>query len=357
MFSKLLATAIVAVMARSAIAHPVGLERRDSGISVELKPVSNTEVDAVVTNTAGEAISLLNYGTFFDDDKVQKVSVKQNGSEVPFLGILKNYLLTDLPAEAFTTLAPGESVSTTINIPAIHEVAGGDYSIVSFGALPYAKADSTELAGAVNFESNTLAMSIDGEVAAAVKPAISRRSIDKRTVIQNCSGSKGTSLRNALSNAVTLSNNAATAATSGSTSTFNTYYKSTSSSVRSIVAARFEGVVTEASSTTTGATTYSCTDDYDVCTSGVLAYTYPSLNHIANCDLYYSDLPLLTTTCHAQDQTTTTIHEFTHAPGTYSPGTDDYAYGYSASTALSSSQAVLNADTYALYANAIYVGC
>lgn len=51
---------------------------------------------------------------------------------------------------------------------------------------------------------------------------------------------------------------------------------------------------------------------------------------------------------------TTTLHEYTHAPGVYSPGTDDNAYGYSASVALSSSKAVLNADSYALYANGMW---
>lgn len=44
----------------------------------------------------------------------------------------------------------------------------------------------------------------------------------------------------------------------------------------------------------------------------------------------------------------------THAPGTYSPGTADNAYGYSASVALSSARAVLNADSYALYANGLF---
>jgi hypothetical protein len=35
----------------------------------------------------------------------------------------------------------------------------------------------------------------------------------------------------------------------------------------------------------------------------------------------------------------------------YSPGTEDNGYGYAAATSLSSSAAVLNADSYALYAN------
>lgn len=74
-------------------------------------------------------------------------------------------------------------------------------------------------------------------------------------------------------------------------------------------------------------------------------------DNIANCDLYYSYLPALTGTCHAQDQATTSLHEFTHASAVVSPSTQDYAYGYSASTARSASQALQNADTYALFAN------
>ena len=89
----------------------------------------------------------------------------------------------------------------------------------------------------------------------------------------------------------------------------------------------------------------------------MLAYTLPSQNLVVNCPLYFSILPNLTGTCHAQDQTTTTLHEYTHAPGVYSPGTQDNGYGYQAATSLSSARAVLNADSYALYANAIYVGC
>jgi deuterolysin len=93
------------------------------------------------------------------------------------------------------------------------------------------------------------------------------------------------------------------------------------------------------------------TDIYGGCESGVLAYTLPSNNYIAYCPLFFNDLPGLTSQCHAQDQATTVLHETTHAPGVYSPGTEDNGYGYSAATSLSSARAVLNADSYALYAN------
>ena len=132
---------------------------------------------------------------------------------------------------------------------------------------------------------------------------------------------------------------------------FSEYYKTTASSTRTTVANRLTAVANECGSSTSGATTYYCTDVYGDCSSNVLAYTIPSQNLVVSCPIYFSALPGLTRSCHAQDQTTTTLHEFTHAPGVYSPGTQDYAYGYSASTALSSARAVLNADTYALYAN------
>lgn len=106
-------------------------------------------------------------------------------------------------------------------------------------------------------------------------------------------------------------------------------------------------VVTECGSTTSGSTDYHCSDIYGGCSSNVLAYTVPSVGVIVNCPLYFSALPALTSSCHAQDQATTTLHEMTHAVC----GTDDLAYGYSAAVQLSASQSVNNADSYALYAN------
>lgn len=73
---------------------------------------------------------------------------------------------------------------------------------------------------------------------------------------------------------------------------------------------------------------------------------------MVNCPLYFQELVPVTSTCHDQDQASTTLHEMTHAEGVLgSESTDDHAYGYAASTKLSASQAFNNADSYALYAN------
>ena len=296
-----------------------------------------------------------------------------------------------MTADAFANLAPGATLESTFDLATVTDLkAGGAFDVVAEGAFALAGADSTSLSDSkVYYRSNTLSITVDGAYAASVAPAI--HVLDQRTVETSCSGAQQTSLTNALSNVVRLSNAAATAATSGSASKFNEYFKTTATSARNTVSARLQGVAAQAGSTNSGSTTYYCTDPYGYCDPNVLAYSkypsttssksrvrelfnrtllkflnanthitfsaLPSQNLIANCGIYYSELPLLTTTCHAQDQTTTSLHEFTHAPATYSPGTADNAYGYAASTALSSSQAILNADTYALYANAIYVGC
>ena len=69
----------------------------------------------------------------------------------------------------------------------------------------------------------------------------------------------------------------------------------------------------------------------------------------------YFTSPLITDVCHGEDQATTTLHETTHAPAVFSPPTDDFGYGYNDTQSMSSDLRVLNADTYALYANGMFM--
>jgi len=246
----------------------------------------------------------------------------------------------------------GETIETEVELAELYEMnENGAYSVLAAGAMPYAELNSTELKGdALSYSSNTISLDVDAAKAAAVPFAVDV--IAKRTAVQSdCTGSKRSAVLTALSNCNRLATAAATAATSGSASKFNEYFKTTSSTTRSTVAARLRAVASDCASSTGGATRTYCTDIYGGCSSNVLAYTLPSYNYIVYCPLFFSDLPGLTAQCHAQDQATTALHEETHAPAVYSPGTQDNGYGYSAATALSSSRAVLNADSYALYAN------
>ncbi|KAL8784756.1 MAG: hypothetical protein Q9213_003787 [Squamulea squamosa] len=335
----------------------VDLEKRASEVVVTLSSAGGSVVKALIKNNAKESFKFLKSGTFLDSAPVEKATVFKDGTPIAFKGILKRVRTEELTEEAFATLAPGATLESTFELAAVTDLsAGGTFEVVTEGAVPLASVGSTELSGSqITYRSNKLSITVDGAAAARVAPAI--HILDDRTIVTSCAGTQGTSLRTALTNSQRLSNAAATAAESGSAAKFQEYFKTTTASARSTVAARFRGVAAQSGSTTNGGTRYYCGDPYGYCSPNVLAYTLPSQNVIANCPIYYSNLPALTNQCHRQDQATTTLHEFTHAPATYSPGTQDNGYGYSAATALSSSQAINNADSYALYANAIYVGC
>lgn len=273
--------------------------------------------------------------------------------QLKFEGIRRRYRLSGLTSESLTSLAAGESIEDEFDIASTTNLAqGGTVSVQAQGMVPLVSDGA--VSGYMPFSSNKLSIDVDGAEASKVKLAISH--LDRRTQLTGCSGSKQSALTQALQNAVSLANKAAEAASSGSASKFQEYFKTTDSSTRQTVAARLQAVAKEASSTSSGATTYHCDDAYGYCDPNVLAYTLPSQNTIANCDIYYSQLPPLASSCHAQDQATTSLHEFTHAPGVYSPGTQDLGYGYQAATSLSANQALNNADSYALYANGKLAG-
>jgi len=352
---------VIAALTQIVSGARLDLEKRESALAVTLAAVENGVVKATVTNTGAEDLNLLTFGSIFDSAPVQKLDVYATDAAVEFTGILRSVQRTGLASESFISIPAGSTYETTINAAAVHDLSsGGTFSVVAQGSVPYAKAGSTELSGsAISYKSNALTIEVDGAAAAAVPRAVNSLSLEKRAAVQtsSCPTSQRSATLTALSNCRTLSLSAASAARSGSAAKFQEYFKTTAAATRTAVANRFTAVANECGSSTSGATYYYCTDVYGYCGSNVLAYTIPSTDEVVNCPLYYSAIPALSGTCHAQDRATTTLHEFTHAPGVYSPGTQDNGYGYAAATSLTAARALANADSYALYANAIYVGC
>ena len=262
-------------------------------------------------------------------------------------------MTTGLATEDFVALKAGETKEVTVDAAALHSLNdGGDFEVFASGLIPYAEENSTELSGALPYDSEKLTITVDGAQAAQVAKAID---LQKRTSVKSsCTGSKLTAIKTALSNCNKLATSAASAASAGTK--LSTYFKSTTASTKSTVSARLTAVARDCGSTT-ATTTTNCDDQYDNCSGNVLAYTVPSTSYITYCPIFFSELPGLTKSCHAQDQATTVLHEETHANSVYSPGTDDLGYGYSAATGLTTSQALNNADSFALYANAIYANC
>ncbi|KAF1815637.1 neutral protease 2-like protein [Eremomyces bilateralis CBS 781.70] len=352
--------------AYAAVASDPAQETEDPALSVVISAIDNSRVTISVTNVGSRGLNLLEEGTFLDPMPVQKVSMfGPGGAKISFTGIEKRVMLGNLEPDAFTAIEAGQTLEFELDVASVHDIRrSGEYRVSTSGAIPYAELGSTELTGeSVHYRSNEIVMEINWQLARRVKRAIplmtaEEQTLHKRTRLNtDCTGSRKTSTLNALKLCAQYSELSATAAQSGDAAKFEEYFKTSDASTRSTVAARFQAVAKECNSTTTGGTTYRCRDRYFACRLSTLAYTVPSQNVVVNCPMYFSYLPLESKQCHGQDQWSTTLHEFTHAPAVVKPGTNDNGYGYSAQKRLSARSALDNADSYALYANALVLKC
>lgn len=345
----------VAALASLASAFSDALSKRDSPLAVTLEVTDNTHVKALIVNNGSEDLKLFKTGTFLDDSHVEKVEVFKAGEKVAFDGIRLRVSTANLDESAFQILAAGESIEAFFDIAVAHDLgAGGEFNVVTEGAFAYADLDSTVIAGAVPFTSNTVATAVDGEKAARVRRDY--QDLAKRTVVQSdCTGTRRSATTTAISNCASLARTAASAAVNNAAK-MNEYFKSTSSSTVSTVQRVFNNIASQCGSTTSGNSRYYCSDILGACSNGVLAYTYPATSQMVNCPLFFSGLTALSRVCHDQDQATTILHEMTHL--TQVKGTSDYGgYGYNFVRSLTAAQNLNHADTYTLFAQALYAGC
>jgi len=263
-------------------------------------------------------------------------------------------------SQAFTLLAGGQTIDQDIDIAEFYDLGNHTYDISTDGFLPYAEENSTQLSGtSLRFRSNELSIVVDGVKAKQTTKAVDKLIMKRVTVEDDCSTSQRSALAAANTKCASMALAAAQAATSGSAEMFEQYFKDSSSSTRSTVAAHYRTVANDCSSTG-GPTTSYCSDPYEYCSGDLLAYTIwqntgmaadsGRIGTIYHCPRFFNDIPAGPTQCHEQSQGTNALHEETHAVA----GTVDIAYGFSGISRLSSSQAIQNADTYALYANGMW---
>ncbi|KAI1039448.1 hypothetical protein LB505_002667 [Fusarium chuoi] len=349
---KLLAGLALASMV---VAAPLVDKRAPTPLNVELKMQGNSKVKAVITNNGKSNLKLLKVGTFLDTAPVERAQVfSAEKKTVPFDGVRIALDTTQLDETAFQSIPSGNSYEVEFDIAEFHDLsAGGKFSVLSSGALSFAQENSTELIGSVPFYSNRLDAEVDGPQAFSVRTAFHQ----KRAQVQSdCSGSKLQVTQAALSNCARQASAAQEAASNGPAAKVEEYFKNSDAATRSTVADVFAKIAAECGSTNAGDTRYYCTDVYGACQNGVLAYTVPGGNYMAYCDLYFERLPATTSTCHAQDQGNTNLHEMTHL--NQIKGTSDYGgYGYNFIQSLTAEQNINHADTYALFANAVSLGC
>lgn len=351
-----LSFASIALMATSTSAVAINNFWKDgpqsSPIFVTLTRLDGTKVRAAVTNRDDAEYNLFVRGTFLDEVPINKFHVRSKSSNAKFAGIFQRLSYDNPSPDSFRAIHGGETLAIEVDLAELYDMnVEGPYDISTAGRIYYAEANSTELTGkALTFNSNRLSFKIDSFKASQKSKAVDK--IAKRTEIQSdCTGAKLTAIHTALDNCQMLATTAAANATSGDTSKFQEYFMTTDQSARKTVSDRLTSVAADCNTTASGPTRTYCTDVYNGCASNVLAYTLPAYNYIAYCPLFFDNLPALTNRCHRQDQATTVLHEETHAPDVYAPGTLDNAYGYDAAMDLTSDAAINNADTYALYAN------
>lgn len=270
-------------------------------------------------------------------------------TEIDFSGIKGRYALSSLASEAATSLATDETLNDEFDIASTSDLSeGGTVTVHAAGLLPLIS--NGKISGYIPYSSNKITMEVDAAEAKTVSKAVKPLAL-RVQVTPSCSGVRLDAATKALHNAEILANAAAQAAEAGTSPQFEKLFKSTAPDVRSTVAARLRAVAKAASSSTAGPLNYYCHDPHGYCSkNNYLAYTISQWNTVVTCDKYYDYLPL-TDVCFDEDQATTTLHEFTHADSVYSPPTNDSAYGYDLAIGLSADKALVNADSYALFAN------
>ncbi|KAJ0385798.1 hypothetical protein COL922a_005602 [Colletotrichum nupharicola] len=326
-----------------------------------------TTAQLAITNNGNETLRCFVPGSILDDAPVEKVVVSTNGVRVPFEGVRLRIappsMITD---DSFMVVEPQQTVDRTIDIAELHDLSsGGDFNVTAKGGMRCATGDSTNLTSWVPFKSNTLHIKdVNGTQA-----AITRRDFHaeaKRVAVQaGCTAAQSTAVNNALTHCTNLAKDAARAVMLDDKKTME-FFKTTDQATRRNISIAFSKVSNECGSRLAAnkgtalavanpVSKLYCTDVYSSCRPGVLAYTLPSQNYMVNCPLYFSALPSLTSTCHAQDQSTTTLHEMTHL--TFIKGTLDWGvYGYTGIKALTAAQNYNHADTYCLFANSVNIG-
>ncbi|KAI0401532.1 neutral protease [Xylaria palmicola] len=346
--------AAVSALATVASAASVSIGKPVSPLDVKIEMVGNTGVKASITNKGTEGLKIFKTGSFLDKHPTEKVKVTQGKSKVAFSGVRLRVKQTGLKASAFQVIPAGKTVKAEFDVAQLHDLsAGGAFDIVSEGALQYARAGSNEITGVAPFSSNLVRASVDGTAASKVFKAFHARA-KRQDVQSDCSGSEQSATADGITGCADLATKAASVA-QWDDDKLAEYFKNADAETRSFVMDVFNNIADECGSTSAGAPYY-CSDVYNACEDGVIAYTLPSEGYMVNCPIYFSELSPASSQCHDQDQQSTVLHETTHLSSV--AGTEDYGgYGYDFVQSLSAQQNLNHADTYALFAQSIYAGC
>lgn len=223
-------------LASLASAAAVNSKEAVNPLSVNITPLGNTVVKAVITNSGSKGLNVLNKGTILDTVPVNKFKVTKGSEKADFHGVKLRLATKGFQQADFTTLQPGESTEVTVDLAEIYGLeASGQYDVQAAGRFRYAEVGSTQLVSSIPFSSNHIAMDVDGQVAAQVVKAIDAAVAKRSTITSGCSADQKSTVLEGERRCVSQARAAADAALNGSASKFKEYFKSTASADRKLV--------------------------------------------------------------------------------------------------------------------------
>ena len=293
-------------------------------------------VTVTLTNTSRHPVKLLKWYTPAEGLEEALLQVKLNGEDVEFTG--PHYKRPAASEKDFLTLAPGESLSRTVDLGEVYDLSRtGSYALRFEVATEKLHGNSAK-AGLL--KSNDVTVWIEGR--AAVKPTgDSPTSLGAISFSGRCSTTQMATITDALNAASTMANDsmAHLNGTPSGTPRYTTWFGAFSSSGWTTAKTHFAAIKD-------GFDTKPITVDCS-CKKSYYAYVYPSQPYkIYVCSAFWS-APMTGT----DSKGGTLIHEMSHF--TVVAGTDDHVYGQSGAKSLAISNptnALDNADNHEYFA-------
>ena len=296
-----------------------------------------------ITNPGNDPIKILRWLTPLDGVKGPLFIVSRDGNPVEYLGpIYKRAAPTE---QDYTTLTPGETLASEVNLSTLYDFStSGNYKI-SFQVDSknlYLKSSRQQktLYKSGELTSNTLELSVEKHSVPAL-PMIDIQAAVGSNSFNNCSPSRQTDLINARSAASTYANEVVSYFSAYNHGMrYSTWFGTYDLTRYNTVSSHFSAI---RNAMDTASMNFDCT-----CTDpSVYAFVNPALPYNINlCGAFWS-APTMGTDSKAG----TLIHETSHFYVV--AGTDDYAYGQSASQALAvnnPASAIMNADSHEYFA-------
>jgi peptidyl-Lys metalloendopeptidase len=326
---------VVTEDARELDASAVVVEVSAAKSALARSDVANVTVK--MTNAGSHAVRLLRWNTPVEGVKDALFAISRDGEPVTYLGA--HYKRPAPTAGDYLRLAPGESLSATVDLATVYDLSQtGSYS-VRFDLEQQHHGEGSVSA----LRSDALTLWVEGRQSGPQLEAADGVQAQFGTIsyAANCSSTRRSSLSSALSQASSYANNSVSFlnGTPGSRPRYTTWFGAYSSTGWSTVKSHFANIK---NAVDTKNISFDCG-----CTDSAYAYVYPTQPYkIYLCGAFWS-----APTAGTDSKGGTLIHELSHF--NVVAATDDRAYGQTACKSLAKSSPTSardNADSHEYFA-------